>query len=271
MNVWSNIVCSESDPEILAINAFEKKLGPLPNNAKTIRELITRFEGCHFKYERHLKLITSSIDNLSPRVKPSGIGQYHCHNGYDASKNDATGRSFLGLQYLDALKRWLGNAQNRATKSASVEALTMQVHKWLGEKNQDKQRLVKLLVARLTWDWKSCEALQEGGVLKDMELQAIRMDICHHNFPKNIHLVLDAIGRQKPVSEDKFEGCGTYNDSINAFLKREFFELNDWLKASQRSKTSQPTPLIRVWLNASLAKTIKETIGCSEPVALLKD
>ena len=58
MNSWSNIQISPQDPEIVKINNFEKKLGKLPNKVRQIRELITRFEVCHFKYQEHLSIIT---------------------------------------------------------------------------------------------------------------------------------------------------------------------------------------------------------------------
>lgn len=55
MDSWSNIQISPQDSEIININEFEKNLGELPEKVKRIRELITRFEACHFKYKQHLK------------------------------------------------------------------------------------------------------------------------------------------------------------------------------------------------------------------------
>ncbi len=269
MNVWSNIECSSDDLEIAAINDFETSLGQIPNNVKDVRELIRRFEGCHFKYRRHLTLIKSSIRDLKPHIEPSVIGKKHLYNDNDDEQSDSTEKNSIGWQYLDALHRWLGSSQPGFNKIHANPNLYRQIHAWLGEKNPHKIRLARLMIARLTWDWKRCEALQEGDALKDLELQTIRMDICHHSFPKNLNLVLQAIGKLEPIEPNNFEGCGTYNDAIRAHLKQEFSELNDWLKTLGASKTSKPEPLMRQWLILSLAKTIKETVRLSETIATL--
>ena len=77
MSYWSNIEISPKDSEIIAINKFEKSLGELPDNVQKVRELIRRFEVCHFKYKEHLKYINDSIHNLSPRTEPGNIRVYH--------------------------------------------------------------------------------------------------------------------------------------------------------------------------------------------------
>jgi len=57
MKAWSNIQISPEDPEIIEINNLEKNLGKLSDKVCQIRELITRFEVCHFKYQQHLRKI----------------------------------------------------------------------------------------------------------------------------------------------------------------------------------------------------------------------
>jgi hypothetical protein len=64
MKAWSNIQISPQDPEIVKINNLEKKLGELPDKVYKIRELISRFEVCHFKYQQHLRKIKGSIIDL---------------------------------------------------------------------------------------------------------------------------------------------------------------------------------------------------------------
>ena len=48
MNAWSNIEISPQDPEIIEIGKLEKTQGNISKNVRKIRELITRFEVCHF-------------------------------------------------------------------------------------------------------------------------------------------------------------------------------------------------------------------------------
>lgn len=51
MNPWSNIETSAQDTEIAEVNKLETTLGDIPPPVRKIRELITRFEVCHFKYQ----------------------------------------------------------------------------------------------------------------------------------------------------------------------------------------------------------------------------
>jgi hypothetical protein len=271
MEPWSNIQISEQDPEIIKINDLEKKLGELPENVKKIRELITRFEVCHFKYQQHLKKIRDSISKLEPVVDPAKIGSSHVQHGESAWKNDSTGRSLIGQQYIWTIKEWLNEYPLAEMPDNYNKKHGQQIRKWLGAKNPDKIRLVRLLLARLTWDWKSYEKLQHGGELKDMELQACRMDICHYAFPKNLDLLLQGIGQMKPVKENEFEGCGSYDDNIRACLKKEFLDLNAMLKSLTNSSKSDKNDLIRAWLIACLAKTIKENLQLSIPVTGIQE
>ena len=62
MNAWSNIEILPQDSEIIEINKFEKTLGDIPVHDQQIRELITRFEVCHFKYQQHFRNIKKSIN-----------------------------------------------------------------------------------------------------------------------------------------------------------------------------------------------------------------
>jgi hypothetical protein len=266
MSSWSNIEISPQDSEIVKINELEKKLGELPDKAHKIRELITRFEVCHFKYRQHLSKIKNSIIDLEPKVDTSRIGINHIQHGENVLNKDTTGKSFIGQQYVWAIKEWLNENPSNEISDKYNKKLGQQIRKWLGDKNPDKIRLVRLLLARLTWDWQSYEKLQLGGKLKDMQLQACRMDICHYAFPKNLDLLLRGIGQMKPVKEKEFEGCGSYNKNIKAYLEKEFLDLNNMLKSLIITSKSNKDDLIRVWLVACLTKTIKESVNLSMPI-----
>jgi hypothetical protein len=163
MKLWSNIEISPKDSEIVKINKFEKKLGKLPKKVRQIRQFITRFEVCHFKYQQHLSIIKDSIIKLEPTINPDEIGMNHVRQGENVWKNDKTGRSLTGQQYIWAIRNWLGDNPQFKELAHYDKNLGQQVTKWLGDKNPDKERIVHLLLARLTWDWKSYEALQRGG------------------------------------------------------------------------------------------------------------
>jgi hypothetical protein len=261
MSAWSNIEISPQDSEILEIDKLEETLGKISENVQEIRELITRFEVCHFKYQQHFKHIKDSILNLKPNVKPTQIGANHISKGKDVLKNDKTGRSILGQQYVNSLMKWLGNYSQENSNYFNNE-LNHQITKWLGDKNPDKERLVRLLIARLIWDWKAYEEYQQGGEYKELEIQASRMDICHYAFPKHLDILLQGIGRMEPI--DNFEGCGSFNTDIKTYAEKQFSILCDYLKSNSNKKNSDQNEKVKLWLIACLAKTLKEQVGLNK-------
>ncbi len=265
MKAWSNIEVSSQDLEIKKINEFEKTLGEIPAQVRQIRALITRFEICHFKYQQHLKKIKDSITNLEPALNPDKIGEHHIQKGENAWKKDKTGRSLLGQQYLWSLINWLGDDPEVTKKHNYKKDLSQKIKQWLGDKNPDKQRLVRLLIARLTWDWNSYEKLRSGGQNKELEFQACRMDICHHAFPEHLNSLLQAMGVMKPFKN--FAGCGTYNEEIKKNIKKELSQLFTRLKSktlSPKNNTLNRKEHLETWLLACLVKTMKEQIGLTK-------
>lgn len=263
MNSWSNIQVPAPDSEIIKINDLEKKLGELPDKVLRIRELITRFEVCHFKYKQHLEKIKHSIAELIPDVDTTKIGTNHIQHGENVLNTDTTGKSFIGQQYIWALKEWLNDNSKKEVSDKYDKKKGQQIRKWLDDKNPDKIRLVKLLLARLTWNWTSYEKIQHGGEFKDIEFQAGRMDICHYAFPNNLDLLVKGIGQMKAVEEKIFEGCGSFNAEIKAYLEKEFLDINNTLRSFQISNDLSKKDLIKTWLMLCLAKTIKENLKLS--------
>jgi len=264
MEAWSNIEISPHDPEIIEIDKFETTLGKLPIPVRQIRELITGFEICHFKYQQHLKYIKESILFLKPNIELKVIGSNHIRQGEKAWEKDKTGRSLTGQQYIWATRNWLdvkGEVQDQVSKNLE---LNQKVSQWLGQKSSEKERLVRLLIARLTWDWKSYEELVSGDENDVLEYQVCRMDICHYTFPENMDSIIQAVGKMKPV--EAFAGCGSYNQDIKNFLKKEISELNKNLDSYFNLKNrSNKNEQVKVWLIACLIKTLKEQVGLKTP------
>lgn len=258
MNSWSNIEISSGDPEIINIDEFAITLGILPGNIRSVRELITRFEVCHFKYREHLEYILDSIRNLSPTVETAGIGKHHISKGEEALKNDNTGRSSLGQQYLYSLQNWLGENMNENSEFFNAQ-LNEDINKRLGVKDKEKERIIRLLAARLTWNWESLEKYQQRGEYKELEQQVIRTDICHYAFPDNLELLLEGIGRLETA--EKFEGCGSSNVEIKSHIEQHFFMLCDYLNKNINKNNTERAEQIKLWLTACLAKTLKEQTG----------
>jgi hypothetical protein len=267
MNAWANIGISSDDPEIIEINRFEKTLGAIPPSVCKIRELITRFEVCHFKYQQHIEYIKESILSLESNIDPEKIGAKHIRRGEKALKKDKTGRSRLGNKYVSALSDWLEDSPTIMPSEEYDKTIGQQIKKWLGEKDPEKERLVRLLKARLIWDWKSYEKLRLEKENKELEHQVCSMDICHYDFPKNLDLLLQGIGEMKPV--EAFEGCGSFNSDIRKFVMKEFSIVNDLLNNLISSDKTNKKELVKIWLYACLAKTLKEQVRLKEPITNL--
>lgn len=266
MNVWSNIEISPQDSEIIEIDKLEETIGKISENVQKIRELITRFEVCHFKYQKHFEHIKSSILNLKPSVSPTQIGANHISKGNDVLNNDKTGRSIIGQQYVNSLLKWLGDYSQENSDYFNNE-LNQRITKRLGDKSPDKERLVRLLIARLIWDWKAYEEYQQRGEYKELEIQACRMDICHYAFPEHLDLLLQGIGKMEPI--DNFEGCGSFNTDTKIYIKKQFSILCDYLKSNSNKKNSEQNEEIKLWLIACLAKTLKEQVGLKKSLPQL--
>jgi len=121
MNAWINIEVSPYDKEITVIDRLEEALGNIPGHVRQIRELITRFETCHFKYQQHYRHIMESIAILQPVVDVSRIGSNHPRHSGNAWKNDTTGRSRIGHHYILALRSWLEEIQLIASMSMTEQ------------------------------------------------------------------------------------------------------------------------------------------------------
>ena len=268
MNAWINIEVLPNDEEIAAIDQMEQALGNIPKRIHQIRELITRFESCHFKYQQHYRHIVESIAMLSPVVRVSKIGSNHPSHGGNAWRNDTTGRSRIGQQYIEALHSWLDedSSHNGGVPGQETLKLRQRVNVWLGDRSEEKVGLVRMLLGRLLWLWQPMEEYRRGDKLSDLEYQAERTDICNYAFPQNIKRLIQAIGKQKPV--DAFDGCGTFNVETRSFISEEFSKLCEWLKADALGNDlglGEKEPM-KVWLVACLAKTLKESVHLSYPL-----
>jgi hypothetical protein len=259
---WSNIEGSTEDPEIAAINRFREGLGELPEAVAGVRAMISCFEACHFKYEKHYRNILKSIAELSPAIDVERIGSHHPRHGEEAVAMDATGRARVGQQYIAALTAWM---EDLPVAAGGDDDLTCRVALRLGQKNDRKVSLVTMLLDRLFY--RSLEEYMRGNKLDELEYQVLRTDICSYDFPQNLDRVIQAIGQQKPVED--FQGCGTCKPEIEEFIRRELEKLRLWLMEKRIAaglKLGEKTPE-KKWLVACLAKTLKEQahLECSIP------
>jgi len=265
-NAWANVEAVAGDREIATIDALGASLGALPESAQRVRELITRFEICHFKREKHYRNIRESIAKLRPAVEVDKIGGDHPRNGAHA-----TGRGRTGWEYVAALESWLARSSPRPGRDRPIPIGLMpvverRVRAWLADRSDTKERLVRMLLARLRWDWASIERNRSTFALEGIEYQIATTDICHYTFPRNVERVVQAIGKLEPV--ERFEGCGTYCKRIEFSCASKYSELCEWLTEGTGRGVPDlgPREPIRVWLVACMAKTLKANVKLREPL-----
>ncbi len=137
MDSWRNIIISKNDPEIIEINKLENELEVVSTSVRAVRQLITKFEICHFKFAIHYDYILRSIEFLSPFVDPDSIGSSHPRKGPDSWKKNKTGRSRTAHIYIDALQLWLNPKSLTGIDSHTRVIQLMEAHiteLWLSSK-----------------------------------------------------------------------------------------------------------------------------------------
>lgn len=260
MNPWSNIAVAPDDPEIAEIDQQEASLDKIPVEAKHIRELITGFEVCHFKYKKHLEYLKNAISTLKPAVNLHDVGSHHIRMGDRAWQSDPTGRSLVGQQFITAIDTWLGEKKADTQDETSDPERTRRVCKALGTHESEKDRLVRLLKARLLWDWDTYNNLYSDKEDNVLESQVCRMDICHYAFPEHVQILMGAIGRLEYL--DCFEGCGTYNHEIKKHVDHEITRLIQLSESLGSDDRPDEMAGVKRWLLSCLIKTIRaQTTG----------
>lgn len=270
MDSWRNITISENDPEIIKINKLENTLELVSTSVRAVRQLITMFEICHFKYAIHYDYILRSIEFLSPFVDPDSIGSSHPRKGLDAWRKSKTERSRTAQIYIDAIILWLNpkSLTGFDPHLRVIQIMKAHVTKLIGERNNEKESLVELLIKRLLW--RPIERHSLGVQLDRLQDQIERTDICHYTFPDNIEQVLASIGSLTPAKD--FQGCGSYNSSIKSQVSVWFQQLCKWIngESGYLDRILGKRNKMKIWLAACLAKTLKEQVGIMDKIPLQK-
>ena len=271
MEPWVNIGFEQPDSEIIDIYQIEQSIGTLPEVAQNIRKLITRLEICHFKFEHHVLRIIEAIGSMELDIDLDLIGSAHPKCGEDAWRKDKTGRSRKGQEYIWVLKAWVAGEKPPEDDPRGIpENLFEEVYSSLGQRNKHKEALVSALLDRLLWNFETERKALEKH-FGDIIYQIDRTDICHYTFPDNVKKMIKAIGQLKP-SQD-FEGCGSHDEEHKILALHYVMELDAWMRGemSEDGKTLGEKTLLKKWLVACLAKTIKELAWFEEEIPVHVD
>ena len=264
MKPWANIGFGQPDSEIIDIYRIEQRIGSLPKVARDIRNLITRLEICHFKFEHHVLKIIEAIGRMELDIDSVLIGRAHPKCGEDAWKDDKTGRSRKGQEYILILQAWVAEKKIEEDDRNSIpEKLLEEVYSSLGKRSNYKEALVKALLDRLLWNFETERKVLEKH-FRDLIYQIDRTDICHYTFPENIENTIKAIGELKPTPG--FKGCGSHDEEHRILALHYVMELNAWLheEISETGSILGEKTLLKEWLVACLGKTIKELAWIEE-------
>ncbi|MGM0771734.1 MAG: hypothetical protein ACQESU_09040, partial [Halobacteriota archaeon] len=266
MENWANIGFEQPDEEIIELYRMEKSIENLPQVAKDIRNLISRLEICHFKFERHVLKIIGSIGKMQMDLDPDSIGKSHPKCGENAWLEDKTGRSRKGQEYIWVLQAWLAGEKPPEEDPEEIpEKLFGEVYDSLGQRNKHKEALVRSLLDRLLWNF-GVERKELERNFKDLLYQIDRTDICHYSFPDNMRKMIEAIGKLEPSTE--FKGCGSHDEEHKILALHYVLELNSWIhgEMSETGRLLGEKNYIKEWLVACLTKTIKELIWFEENI-----
>lgn len=261
---WANIGIEQPDSEILKIYLLEQRIGTLPQEIEDIRNLITRLEICHFKFERHVLRIIESIGRMKVDFDPDSIGSAHPKCGENAWRADKTGRSRKGQEYIWVLQKWLTGEQPPERDPRGIpRSLFEEVYNSLGERDKHKEALVSALLDRLLWNFET-ERKASPEEFENLFYQIDRTDICHYAFPENIKKTIETIGELN--SSPDFEGCGSSDEEHREIAQYYFIDLTAWLQGgmSETGRMLGKRTLLKEWLVVCLAKTIKELAGINE-------
>jgi hypothetical protein len=240
---WRNCALN-SDPEMLEIDGWEDRLGPLPPNISQVRALISTVELCHHKAERWVENI---IHGIGSEATTKGLGARapnQCHPAEQVWKAACAG-----------LSAWCAGHPAESLRLSIGDVPAARLLASLGERSPLKEWQVQRVVDRVrgligwppaandptaqyTWillgagegesfyrrdcpePYREHEEFWRRTVLTIIRDKACGRDAtlslglaidmlwpCHWNFVGNLRIVLDAIGG-KLRADPPFAACG---------------------------------------------------------------
>jgi hypothetical protein len=177
-------------------------------------------------------------------------------------RKDKAARSLLGQYYLWALVNWLADYPRLNITEHFNNETYRNVSGWLGNKSPEKEKLVRIIVAKLTYDWKSLKKFNQGSVNKGLAYFANSVDIWQYAFPKMLDKLLQDIGRIEFKMYDPYEKPDIGKHEITN-IENEFSIICKWIRLGNVSMcgSANINDLIKIWLIASITKTLKDQTG----------
>jgi hypothetical protein len=218
-------------------------------DTQLIQNVISNFETCHFQRDNHklpdFNYMPASGSNL---------------------RKDKAGRSLLGQQYVWALVNWLAAYPQLRMKGYSDNDIYMNVSAWLGNKTPQKENLVRMIVAKLTFGWKSLKRLGRRTSNKGLAYFAHTTDIWQYTFPKELDKLLQEIGKVE-AEINVLSEKGVINSAEKTIIENEFIILCNLMNSGTAinfNGFADENDFINIWLISSITKTLKDQNGITE-------
>jgi hypothetical protein len=242
------------DPEWLALAEMERQLLPLSEPCRAIRRQIANLERCHESYMTNVDGLVDMIGQMTPgRIRDCGAA--------------SEGRLAQAGAWASALDQWRGRA------SEGEGRLLEEARTRLGDPSDRKLELVGHLTSLLRDDRYRCYPVEEED-LTSVESRIKHLEICHYDWERNLHLLLDEIcaGRQlHDWAAEGFATCGTCPERIGQ-ISPMLRDVTGWIAGggsglwSRRLGDSAPE---KRWLAACLCKHVTARHGDHDRAGIL--
>jgi hypothetical protein len=230
-------------------------------DTQLIHDVISKFQTSEF--QRNNQNPAKSVSGPQSGRVDYRPEQDFSRNNENASRMDKTGRYLLGQQYVWALINWLADYPPLNLSGFFYNEIYTNVSTWLGNKSPQKEKLVRIVVAKLTHDWKSLKKFNHYSKNKQLAYFAYSMEIWHYTFPKKLEKLLQDIGKMEAKNSDP-DGSYTIDEEGKTNIENEFAILCNLMNSEKFSSSNGLTEkdeLIKIWLIASITKALKEQTG----------
>jgi hypothetical protein len=232
-------------------------------NSQLIHDVFSKFETSQFQFKRNNQSPLKSISGPeSQRIdnKPEPDSSLKNEN---ALRKDKTGRYFLGQQYVWALINWLADYPPLNLSGFFSNEIYTNVSTWLGNKTPQKEKLVRIIVAKLTHDWKSLKRFNHSSENKGLAYFAYSMEIWNITFPEKLDLLLQDIGKIEAKNIDPNKSHSIDKDE-KTNIEKEFAIICNLMNSGtviNSNSLIDKNDLIKNWLIASITTTLKDQTG----------
>ena len=203
------------------IKADVLSLYPIPvrMNSQLFPDVISKFETGQFQQinKNTIKLISVSGPGSDYNKHEPGF----IPKGKNSQRKDKAGRILLGQQYVWALVNWLADYPALNLQGHSNNEIFINISTWLGNRSPQKEKLVRIIVAKLTHDWRSLKRFNHGSKNKGLAHFAYSMEIWNYTFPKMLNIVLQEIGTMEAESNDP-DGSYISDKDEKTNIEKEF-------------------------------------------------